>query len=115
MQFFVYSMIFLYLGRRVGWWFSKSFLYTSQYSALLCLLWGAAIALIVRLLINWQNPHIILAIIFGYLLGAYVSIPNFGLIQEPSIPAYAISRHNKIKYFSLYCYIIMGIILKLAF
>jgi len=115
MLFIIYSIIFLYIGRRLGWKLSKQFLYTSKFSLLLCLLWGALIAIIVRILINWQNPHIILAIIFGHLLGAYISIPNFGLFQGSSIPDDVISRHNKITWFPFYNYIIVGIILKLVY
>src|SRR3989442_8671983 len=87
------SLVFMYLGRRLGWALSKNVLYPlpEPTSGLISIIWGGLIALAVRLLIEWQHPHVALKIIFGFMLGAYVAIPNFGLFNETTIPPEAMT------------------------
>ena len=95
MAFFFIAFGFMYVGRKLGWSLSKPALYTApiMVSVVLCVVWGAAVAATIRGLIDWQQPGIILRWVMGYALGAYVAVPNFGLLAESSIPAHAQNRH----------------------
>jgi hypothetical protein len=37
-------------------------------------------------LIGWLHPNVVIKWIMGFALAAYVAIPNYGLLQESSIP-----------------------------
>lgn len=84
MIFFFMAIGFMMLGRKVGWAFSKAIPYRSPVgaTALVALSWGGAVALAMRYMIDWQHPGAILRWVMGYALGAYVAIPNFGLLAE---------------------------------
>jgi hypothetical protein len=98
MVFFFIAAAFMYIGRKVGWMLSKSILYTSPpaLAGAVSAIWGAGVAIAMFGIIRWQEPNIILKIIMGYALGWYVSIPNFGFLQESSIPEEARKRHSMI-------------------
>lgn len=106
--FVVLSLVFMYIGRRIGWAVSKNVLYLSRIPLIitLCLLWGVAVAYAIHALIVWQHPNIILKIIFGFMLGAYVAIPNYGLIAESTIPPDALPKHNLISMLPMWTYIL---------
>ncbi len=89
------SLLLMYLGRKVGWAISKKVLYPAHAAIVLplCVGWGAIVALLILALIRWQEPHIMLKIIMGYALGWYVAIPNFGLMDERTIPPWERQRH----------------------
>jgi hypothetical protein len=53
---------------------------------MLCFCWGMFTIVCVLRLIEWQHPPGVLKWVMGYWLGAYVAIPNYGLIRESSIP-----------------------------
>lgn len=108
MVFFFVAIIFLYIGRKLGWALSRNILYTSSAvtSGIVSAIWGCSVALLIFLLISWQQPNIILKIIFGYALGWYVAIPNFGLYQEDFIPSSAKERHLLISIGPSICYLI---------
>jgi hypothetical protein len=91
----LFSIVFMYFGRRLGWWLSKISLYKDPLPIIIteCVLWGILIAYVTHVLIAWQHPYWILKWIFGFGAGSYVSSPNFGLIQEASIPDHAYHRH----------------------
>jgi hypothetical protein len=85
----------LAIGRTVGWRLSKAILYTgtTAQAFAICLLWGGVLALLIRLTIDWLNPGTIVRVI-GFGAAAYVSIPNYGLFAEASIPRNAYRRHR---------------------
>ena len=107
MAFFILTFMFMFICRKVGWGLSKSVLYTSSMiiSIFCCVAWGIFVALTIHKLIMWQEPGLILRIIMGYALGAYVSIPNYGLLVEGSIPDHALSQHTMISNIPLVVYI----------
>lgn len=55
--------------------------------------WGVAVAYAIQALIEWQSPSAFFRIVFGYALGMYLSIPNFGLVDEKTIPQTELMRH----------------------
>jgi hypothetical protein len=95
MAFFFIMVGVMYVGRKLGWPLSRSILYTTSLPAsiVLCIIWGVAVAAAIRGLIDWQQPGAVLRWIMGYALGAYVAIPNFGLLNEATIPPEARDRH----------------------
>ncbi len=108
MTFFFIAYMFLYIGRKIGWALSKIALYTvpTMISVVLCVVWGIVVAKAIYWLIFWQQPDIILRWIMGYALGAYVAIPNFGLIEPSSIPAHAQARHALVSFLPQFIYIV---------
>ena len=107
------SIALLYIGRKTGWALSKGVLYTGHTSAALLssIIWGAVIAMAVWGLIRWQSPSWWLKFPFGYLLGAYVAIPNFGLINPATIPESAQPRHLMVSQVPWITYILLVILL----
>jgi hypothetical protein len=55
--------------------------------------WGVAVGVSMSALIGWLHPGTVLKWVLGFALGAYVSIPNYGLVVESTIPDYARPRH----------------------
>lgn len=105
------AFVFMFVGRKVGWILSRGVLYRLAIgmTALLCLLWGVAGAFIIHILIAWQHPNLIVKIVFGYMLGAYVAVPNYGLVSESSIPLHAVQKHNIISLLPVFAYIAASI------
>jgi hypothetical protein len=64
--------------------------------AVVCVTWGIGLAYGLHRFILATNPGSI-AKLFGYGAIAYISIPNFGLINEGSIPEKELARHLFIK------------------
>ena len=60
------------------------------------MVWGVGLAYGLRLFILAMHPGLLLKI-FGYGAGAYVSIPNYGLLDEGSIPNEQLPTHIFIK------------------
>ena len=112
MTFFFLSLLFMYVGRKLGWALSKSFLYPlpEPGCVLISMAWGGIIAFAMCLLIEWQHPNIVLKIIFGYMLGAYVAIPNFGLLNEATIPPEALPKHQRFSTWPMLTYICVSIV-----
>jgi len=108
MIFFFIALVLMYIGRKMGWALSRSLLYTAStvVALMACLVWGALIAFVIYSLIQWQHPGLILKIVMGYALGAYVSIPNFALISESTIPQNEIPRHYMISLVPSMAYVI---------
>jgi hypothetical protein len=52
-------------------------------------------------------------IIFGYLRGAYISIPNFGLVNESTIPEHRIYHHRLIGNVTIWVYIVSIVLLEI--
>ena len=91
---FLLLLFGLYFGRRLGWALSKAILYTGPVGVVivLCLVWGLVVGALIRGLIEWRHPGIIMKILaFG--VGGYVATPNYGLLMESSIPFDAQKRH----------------------
>jgi len=105
--FALVALVFMYVGRKIGWALSGAILYPSHVaiSALLCMGWGIGVAYAIHALIAWQQPNIFVKIIFGFLLGAYVAVPNYGLVAESSIPPNAMPKHNMIFTLPVFLYI----------
>jgi hypothetical protein len=101
----------MYVGRKIGWAMSRAFLYSSKTGTTVigCIVWGVLIAALIRGLIVWQQPHWILKYILGFALGAYVAVPNYGLVAEPTIPPHAIKRHELISLLPLWIYILASV------
>jgi hypothetical protein len=102
----------MYVGRKLGWALSKRVLYRAKHAGLaiiVCILWGALVALIIHGLIIEEHPQLVLKIIFGFGLGAYVSAPNFALLQEDSIPEHAMPRHELISLLPIWVFILASV------
>ena len=106
--FIVLALVFMYIGRKIGWALSRSLLYPAHagITALFCVGWGVAVAYGIHALIAWQHPNIIVKVIFGFLLGAYVAVPNYGLVAESTIPPHAMPKHNMIFTLPVFVYIV---------
>jgi hypothetical protein len=117
MLFFIIAFVGMYIGRKIGWALSRGILYFSSTptAVTICVVWGVLVAFGVHVLNEWQHPNIILKIIMGYALGAYVSIPNFGLLNESTIPEKESSRHEMISLLPMTTYIIAIILLEWLF
>jgi hypothetical protein len=115
MVFFLVTLVFMYVGRKIGWTLSKRILYTASpvTTGMVSAIWGMCIAILMFGLIRWQNPNIVLKIFMGYALGCYIAIPNFGLLQEASIPARARSRHLSISCWPPLMYIATMVVLSI--
>lgn len=115
MVFFFCAFVFMYVGRKIGWALSKPLYFSPLIGVLLfSLIWGSAVATSIRGLILWQQPGPILRWIMGYTLGAYVAIPNFGLLNEASVPPEATSRHVLLKSVPFLTYVVVSIALAFA-
>lgn len=86
------------VGRSIGWWLSKAMLYGGPLpiTVVLCLAWGTLIGYALHVLIREFEPGII-AQVFAYGAGGYVSIPNFGLLARASISAKVQKRDSLIQ------------------
>ena len=106
MAFFFYAVGFGLVGRKLGWLLSRAVLYKAGgiVVLILCAVWGIAVAGGMRGLLNWQHPGAALRWIMGYALGAYVAVPNYGLVAEASIAFDQLPRHNVIKNMPLIVY-----------
>jgi hypothetical protein len=113
MAFFLLAIVFLWVGRKLGWFLSRAVLYAAPagLAIAVCVAWGAGVAEVVRLLIDYQQPGVILRWVMGYALGAYVAVPNFGLLVESTVPDYARGRHLMVSTLPQCVYIVASIVL----
>jgi hypothetical protein len=93
-------ILLLWPIRKIGWMFSPFFYKTN---ILICIIfltfWGVGVGLLVGSL-DWNfKPNIVLTIIFGFFEGLYLSCPNFGMLDESTIPWEAQNRHKLILYY----------------
>ena len=117
----------MYIGRKIGWVLSRTILYSASaaVAALLCVGWGIAVGSCIHVLTALLKPNIIVEVIFGFLLGAYVAVPNYGLFAESSIPTGARQKHLMIGTLPVFAYVltlvalawlpILGLLLSLGF
>jgi hypothetical protein len=73
--------LLLWPCRRLGWFVSRKFLFMTPmlFGAIVGALWGIAAAYLVGRLINAWHPWWPARIFMGYMAGAYISDPAFGL------------------------------------
>jgi hypothetical protein len=96
MMIFFFGISFaMVVGRKIGWALSRNLLYSSGLVVciIICLLWSVGIAFGLRHLILSAQPGWLVKI-FGYGAGAYVSVPNYGLVDTSTIPAQERARHD---------------------
>ncbi len=112
MVYFIVTIVFMYVGRMLGWAFSRP-LYTASLATVVIfgIFWGVVVAGSVCGLIFWQEPGWILRWVMGYALGAYVSIPNYGLVDEATVPDETILQHVLLKLIPWVTYIASSIAL----
>jgi hypothetical protein len=97
--------------RKVGWAMCRAFTYgeSTPVCVLFLIIWGIAIAFGYRYLVLLLHPGWIVKII-GYGSAAYVSIPNYGLIAEHTIPSDKVARHSLISNLPLVVFIACSIL-----
>lgn len=76
---------------------------------ILCLGWAIGLAYALRLFILAAQPGL-LPKIFGYGAGTYISIPNYGLFDESTIPESGMPRHVFIKGVPMIVYIAASVL-----
>jgi hypothetical protein len=108
MWFVFAAFVFMSIGRKVGWGLSKAILYRVPMapSILFAAGWGIAVGIGTSSLIGWLHPGTVLKWILGFALGAYVSIPNYGLFAESTIPDSEGIQHLMISNLPLAAYVI---------
>jgi hypothetical protein len=114
-EFFFISFVFMVVGRKVGWSLSKLIFYPAPavISFINLIGWGVAVAWGMDALIGWLHPNVVLKWILGFGLAAYVAVPNYGLLQESSIPDDKQMRHMMISWLPLVVYVATEIALRL--
>jgi len=112
MFFVVIVFIGIVILRKLGWALSKRFLYTTRNNKaiLTCILWGILVAFLLHALIRWQNPNFWIKLIIGYGFGSYVSIPNYGLVNQSTIPDNIMPRHTMLYLLPLLAFLVSSII-----
>jgi hypothetical protein len=110
MAFFFGCLSSIWIGRKIGWAISRSVLYSSGWAVclVLCVAWASGVACVLRLSILTTQPGLLLRL-FGYGAGAYISIPNYGLVDEKTIPERRMSRHIFIRSVPFIVYIVTSI------
>ena len=113
MIFAVIVFILTFPFRKAGWFISKKFIYVVSIplALIVSFLWGALLAYFVHILIRWQNPALIVKIIFGYGFGSYLAIPNFKLFDESTLPDEELKRTAFIYVVSILGFIMFSVIL----
>jgi hypothetical protein len=116
MEFFFATFALMIVGRKLGWLLSKSLLYdvSQGICVLLCVVWGVLVAVAMWALIVWLQPGIALRWIMGYALGAYVSVPNFGLFNQSSMPDFVYKRHSLVSLLPELVYVFCSVVLALG-
>lgn len=111
MAFFFGCLFSTWVGRKIGWSLSRHFLYTSGWvvSIILCLGWAIGVAYGLRLFILATEPGLFLKI-FGYGAGMYISVPNYGLFDESTIPQQGRLRHDFINSVPLLLFILASVV-----
>ena len=100
----------LLIGRRAGWLYSRGFLYPlpTALAALLSVFWACGIAYLARLLIQRQHMGIIYQVII-YGASAYISVPNYGLFAEGTIPVDIQAKHRIISVLPLLTFVVASV------
>jgi hypothetical protein len=110
MAFFFVCSVAMFFGRKIGWVLCRSFLYTNwAVCALACLGWALGLAYGVRSLIVTMHPGWLLRI-FAFGVATYISIPNYGLLSENTIPNEGLPRHVFIKSVPFFAFIAASVV-----
>jgi hypothetical protein len=114
-EFFFASLVFMVVGRKLGWGLSKLIFYPAPavISFIILIGWGAAVAGSMDVFIGWLHPNVVLKWILGFGLAAYVAIPNYGLFQEHTIPDDKLVRHTLIYWVPLSVYVATEVALRI--
>src|SRR3984885_16332813 len=112
MWFFLGVTFLMVIGRKIGWGLARGLLNSASIAVgvVVCLIWGLGTAYGLRAFIVATHPGLILKI-YGYGAGAYVSIPNYGLLDENSVPDDIIRQHVIIKSVPFFVFIIVSLAL----
>jgi len=107
------ALVFMYVGRKIGWALSR-FLYLTPValSLLGAVLWGVGIAASVSYLVSALHPNLIVKWVFGYALGAYVAIPNYGLFDKATLPDSYKNRDLMISNAALGAYVVAEFVIR---
>lgn len=100
----------LVVGRRAGSIVSEAILYRvpTAISVLLCVGWACAVAYFTRRFIEWRHVGLFWKVII-YWAGGYISIPNYGLFREASIPYEIEVKHRAISTLPWVTYILASV------
>ena len=110
MRFALIMIVLMYVARKGGWLASRKVFYreSGPILVLFLVMWGVSMAWLVRVNIVGGNPGTINRWIFGYALGSYIAIPNYGLILESTIPDEMLPQHRMIASVPLFTYIVVS-------
>ncbi|MGH7603533.1 MAG: hypothetical protein ACRENK_05970 [Gemmatimonadaceae bacterium] len=113
MRFALVMLATMYLGRRLGWIASRRVFYRETGAVLwfLVLMWGVAVSWIIRVSIDAGHPGTLIRWVLGYALGLYITVPNYGLFLESTIPTEDIRRHQVITSVPLVAYVVTSALL----
>lgn len=108
--FIIVMVIGLPVLRKAGWVFSKALLYPvpTPVAVVLCIGWACLIAYLTRCLIEWQHLGIVLKVV-AYGAGGYVSIPNYGLFREETMPSDIRAKHTAISVLPIPAFVIASV------
>lgn len=112
-MYFVISILILIIGRLWGWRISRLFLYRDPlpWCIIFCAVHGMATAILITQMLSAFHPPLWAKIVFGYCLGAYVSIPNFGLMDESTLTDAEKPRHLLVHLVPFSVYIFSSVLL----
>jgi len=108
--FFLTCVIGPLIGRRLGWGLSRGVLYwvPIPVAGMICGIWGILVAWLLRVAIIWLHPNVVLKVLaFGF--AAYVSIPNYGLFAEGTLPGQKAVHHLLISYLPLVIFVLTSV------
>jgi hypothetical protein len=108
MWFAFAALVFMCVGRSLGWTISRAFLYPAPMALSVTgtIIWGLLVGVGMSNLIGWLHPGTVVKWILGFALGAYVAIPNYGLFAESTIPDSDLPRHMMISNWPLVTYVV---------
>lgn len=103
------------VGRKLGWALSRRVFYSapSGIAVPLCLLWGIVIALGFRLMVTSLHPNLIVAIL-GFMAGAYVAVPDYGMGEVWAYPHGDATRKDIVSNFPFLLYIVASVVFLFA-
>jgi len=100
MAYFFISLLFLSISSILKRIILSITLFASRLGIfIICVCWGVGVAICIKIFIENFEPNIVLKIIFGYMLGAFVSILSYGN------NSFNEDRDNDIKTLSMFSYI----------
>jgi hypothetical protein len=110
LYFILTAMLVLIVFRKIGWFLSKKVFYPGPgWLVGLCAgVWGPSIAALMFFLIWMFRPGLFVEILFGWILGAYLAIPNYGLFNKNSLPESMRPRHRFISTRPLIGYLVLA-------